>query len=523
MATQAPAGLLGLARPVGMTISQGRRVLALLVVILAAACAWVWGRSGATVPQAKSSATVGRTATQTLTVDTKHPGNLFDHGAVGLSMDANELGTGHLSAGHPSLVRLMRLLGPSVLRIGGTSVDFSWWTSSDEPPPSWSTNTVTPADLYALRGLLAATGWRVLLGVDLGHFEPARAADEARVARKILGTDLLGVEIGNEPNSYTSGKVVLRPPSYTIGEYLREVEAYRQALETATPGVAIYGPAAGRTRWLREMGAAARIFTELTEHYYPTNTCSDAQSSTAVGQPTSGELLSPAIRQQENEALSALAQAGSIAGRLTRIGETGTGACGGNSSAGPVFASALWSLDWTLRAASSGVTGLNFHGHLGICGPYNQSPICAPSIEAAHAGDVTPQPEFYGLLTASRLEGGRFVPTRLDTTHPLPSLTTWATLAPAGTVTIAIDNLATAGPAQPVSIQMSGYTATEEPLAAPSVEARSGIALGAAHVTSNGHWRPRPARLFRRGRSFRVLAHPASAVIITLHPIGSHS
>jgi len=448
---------------------------------------------------------------------------------VGLSLDAHELGTDHLNANHPSLVRLMRLLGPSVLRIGGGSVDFSWWTSSGEPPPPWATNTVTPADLSALHGLLSATGWRVLLGVDLGHFEPARAADEARFAREILGADLLGIEIGNEPNSYNRDKVVLRPSTYGVGEYVHEAEAYRQALGTAAPGVAIYGPAAGKARWLSEMGATARMFTELTEHYYPTGTCPNAPSSTALNapsstvlpQPTSAELLSPAVRQQENETLNALAQAGAIAGRSTRIGETGTGACGGNSSASPVFASALWSLDWALRAGSSGVKGLNFHGHLGICGSYNQSPICAPSTEAAQVGDVTPQPEYYGLLAASQLEGGRFVPTRLDAPHPLPNLTTWATLAPSGTVRIAIDNLATTGLAQPLSITASGYTATEEPLAGPSAEARSGIDLGATPVTDTGKWQSRPARLLGRGHSFHVIIRPASAVIVTLHP--SHS
>jgi hypothetical protein len=493
-----------------MAASRGRRLLAVLIVTLAAACAWVWTRSAATLPP---------TPTAVLRVDTKQPGNAFDLGAVGLSVDANELGTGHLSADHPSLVRLMRLLGPAVLRIGGSSVDLSWWTSTGEPPPAWATNTATPRDLYALRGLLHATGWRVLLGVDLGHFEPVRAADEARIAQQILGAGLLGVEIGNEPNNYRdkNSKVILRPPTYGVGEYLREAEAYRQALRAAAPGVAVYGPALSRTRWLIQMGAAANMFSEITQHYYPTSSCPGAPSPTAAAQPTTAELLSPMARQQEVETLDALARAGALTGRPTRIGETGTGACGGNSSASPMFASALWALDWALRAASDGVEGLNFHGHLGDCGPYTQSPICAPSTEAAKAGDVVPQPEYYGLLAASRLEGGRFVPTSVIGSDPLPNLTTWATLAPGGTVTIAIDNLATAGLAQPLSIPMSGYTATEERLVGPSAEARSGIALGTAPVSSKGHWRPRLVNLFRRSGAFRVVVGPASAVIVILH------
>jgi hypothetical protein len=153
---------------VGIRTRRGRRVLAVFVIVSAAVCTWVWARSAASVPLAP---------TAVLRVDTSRPGDDFEVGAVGLSTEAEELSSGHLSADHPSLVRLMRLLGPAVLRIGGNSVDLSWWTSSGEPPPPWATNTVTPTDLRVLHGLLTATGWRVLLGVDLGHFEPARAAD----------------------------------------------------------------------------------------------------------------------------------------------------------------------------------------------------------------------------------------------------------------------------------------------------------------------------------------------------------
>ena len=493
---------------------RGRRVLAVLAVVLVAAGAWVWARSAASVPLAPAAV---------LRVDTSRPGNEFAPGAVGLSTEASELSSGRLSASHPSVVRLMRLLGPSTLRIGGNSVDFSWWTSSGEPPPPWATNTATPADLSVLHGLLTATGWRVLLGVDLGHFEPARAADEARYAKKILGKDLLGIEIGNEPNGYGGKKDNLRSSTYSVGEYLREAEAYHQALAAATPGVAVYGPATGgKSRWLTEMGATVDMFTVLTWHYYPTSLCQNVLPSAAVLPPTPAELLSPVVREQEDQVLDALAQAGAVAGRPTRIGETGSAACTGNASASPVFASALWSLDWALRAASSGVQGLNFHGHLGVCGSRNQSPICAPNAEAADVGDVTAQPEYYGLLAASRLEGGRFVPTSPIGPDPLPNLTTWATLAPNGTVKIAIDNLATSGLSQPVSIPMSGYTATEEPFASPSVEARSGIALGGAPVTSIGEWQPKPAMLSRSGRSFRVILRPASAVIVTLHRRRAH-
>src|SRR5580704_11310606 len=94
-----------------------RRVPVVLAVLLAGACSWLWARSGATVPP---------TTAAVLTVDVAKPGAMFRSGAVGLSTETRELGSGRLSAKDWGLARLMRLLGPATLRIGGNSVDLSW-------------------------------------------------------------------------------------------------------------------------------------------------------------------------------------------------------------------------------------------------------------------------------------------------------------------------------------------------------------------------------------------------------------
>jgi hypothetical protein len=454
-------------------------------------------------------------ATATLQVDTSSPGKPFRLGAVGLSSEASELATVHLSASHYRLVRLMRLLGPSVLRIGGNSVDTSWWTSRDEPPPTWATNTVIPADLQALRGLLQATGWKVILGVNLGHFEPARAGDEAYYAREILKSDLQGIEIGNEPDDF-GRKPRLRAATYTVSEYETEARAYEQALRTV--GVPLYGPALARTEWLAPLDTNMQEFAELTLHYYPASTCEKALESQEA---TAGELLSIEVRQQENEIVRALVSAGRLNRRPTRIGETNAAACTTSPASGPVFATALWSLDWALRASSAGVAGLNFHGTFDTHGAQTDSPISAPSDETASAGEVTAQPEFYGILAARLLEGGRFVPTRLLGAANPPNLTTWATLAANGVVKIAIDNFATSGSAQPIAVRTAHYTASVEALIGPSTGASTDIALGGASVTGEGEWHPKSAPLPAR-RSALLYVPCASAMIVTLSPRRRH-
>ena len=90
-----------------------------VLVVLVAVIVGVWARS---------ATSVGLAPTAALSVDVRSPGPEFAVGAIGLSTEARELSGGHPSAGHPSLIRIMRLLGHSVLRIGANSVDSSWST-----------------------------------------------------------------------------------------------------------------------------------------------------------------------------------------------------------------------------------------------------------------------------------------------------------------------------------------------------------------------------------------------------------
>ncbi len=467
-----------------------------------------------------------------LTVERGHPEREFSLGAVGLSTETRELATDDLSASHRSLVALMRLLGPGVLRIGGTSLDYSWWTSAAEQRPTWvKGGIVTPADLIRLRGLLAGTGWRVILGVDLGHFEPTRAANEAQVAEQILGSRLLGFEIGNEPIDYGRPWVGLRPSSYSLSDYLSELAAYSVAMRATVPTIRLYGPDLGRLSpkaWLLPIASdKSTSFVSIDLHYYPVHYSVTKGACEGTPVPTALELLSPAVRERENAVLKIMVGAGELAHRPTRISETNdTSSCdlSGGPATSPVFASALWSLDWVLRATSAGVAAINFEGYLGLCLPEANTPICAQGHTAEASGQVIARPEYYGLLAARQLEGGRFVPTRLVSPGPLPNLTTWATIAPGGTIRIAIDNLAAGGSAQRVSIPLSDYTATYERLAGPSVEATTGVTFGGVGVTSTGRWRqPRRLTLSREGGSFRVVVRPASAIIVTLRPKRSQS
>jgi hypothetical protein len=454
-------------------------------------------------------------------VDTAHPQASIPPGAIGLSTETSELTDAHLSATHRWLVTLMRMLGPAVLRIGGDSVDDSWWTTDGEPAPAWASYTITPADLTDLRGLLASTGWRTVLGVNLAHFEPARAAQEAAQARALLGNRLLAIEVGNEPNGYSGEGAAhpVRPRGYGSSDYLAEFNSYAQAIEQSAPGLPVVGPAVSGTRWLSQMGAGASAFAQITDHYYyagPGATCALLAPHATGTEPTVGELLARGSREQQEQTLAALRAVAQSAGRGVAIDETGTGRCNGSSPSSATFASALWALDFSLRALASGVQQLNFHGRFGTCEPENQTPLCAATPVLAARGEVTARPEFYGLLAASRLEGTRLLRCQLTAAAGERDLTAWAGITPRGTVKIALLDMATTGKPLHIRIPLRGYrSARVLRLAAGSVFARDAVTLGGASLSAARRWHPRAQPLRSSDGTFSLTIPSASAAIVT--------
>ena len=455
-----------------------------------------------------------------MAIDPTHPQGSFAAGAVGLSVEADELVTQDLSPDHRALVSLMRSLGPGVLRLGGNSVDYSWWSRRGEQAPTWATSVITESDLENLSRLMSATGWRAVLGVDLAHFDPARAASEAAVAEHILGHRLLGIEVGNEPNDYGHRANKLRASSYSVGDYMKELAAYTTQIRAVVPDVSFYGPDVYAPEWIIPIASdPAAPFVATTLHYYPTSYSVAKGACRGTPVPTALELLSPQIRERESTTLKALVSADELNHRETRISETNTtGSCdtSGGPETSPVFASALWSLDWILRAASAHVAALNFHGYFGRCLPGAFSPICAPSYSAEEHGHVIARPEFYGMLAARQLEGGEFVPVDIEGQGSEGSFTAYATKHPGGEITLAIDNFVPSGELH-LLVRVPGYRkARGARLTAASLGSTSYVTFAGASFSATGTMRRASTRIPRAGSAFKVSLHAASAIIVTL-------
>ena len=449
---------------------RGRRAVGLVAVAAGLATAAATGLSA--TPAAASS--------QVITIASTTTGTALTADSLGLSFEASDLALPGFAAGN--LASYLKTLGASVMRIGGNTSDETFWTSTGETPPSWSIATITPADLTALNTLAKASGWKVILGVNLKQYDPARAADEAEHAVEVLGSSLQAIEIGNEPDLYLSSS-----------DYFTEFQAYVSAIEAAAPGTPIEGAdtASAPNGSFQTAFAASEAalpkpnIVELTSHYYPLSAC----GGTA---PTIPELLGSTAHNDETSIADEAVAAAAKIGVPAVLDEGNSVVCEGQNGVSNVFASALWEIDEQLLTAREGVSGDYEHGTVVECGSAKPlymyyTPLCAPTAADAAAGDLAAQPEYYGLAAVGEIGPGEF----LDVTNPdSANVHAYAIRHSNGTVTVVLDNFQDPSSNGATSLQLdlpASYGSGEEVnLTASGLSATSGITLGGQTVQPGG-------------------------------------
>jgi hypothetical protein len=443
------------------------------------------------------AARVPRTGAVTVTVHPATVTGTSPAGLLGLSLEASELVRGGLRA--RSLATYLRTLGRGgVLRVAGNSSDEMFWTSTGERPPSWSKGTITPAALQPLAAVAQAAGWTVVLGVNLRHRDPARAADEARHAQQILGSALRAIEIGNEPNYY-----------YTSDSaYFADFERYVAAIRRVAPSLPLSGPDPGHEHPAFLAAFAAKEATRpdvalFTNHHYPLSACGGPR-------PTVAQLLGTASVQNETAAASATVTGATRLHVSAAMTETNSVTCGGTKGVSDVYASALWALDYTLLLANAGIVSAEFHGGLSGCGAY--SPLCP------NAGGLAARPVFYGLLAAAIVGPGQFV----AVTNPGSATVRAYAVKTGAHLTVVLDNVADPAHNGPttVTIGLGGsYRQGQQILlttnAPAGLAARTGITLGGRTVAADGTFpTPNTTPVGVTGQTATVVVKAGTASII---------
>jgi hypothetical protein len=418
---------------------------------------------------------------------------------MGLSYEKLAMTYNYFHSSNHNLIALFRRLGAGVLRIGGGSVDRLLWTSSS----SGSHAQITSTNIKDLAGFLQATGWLCLYGVNLATSTPILAAEEAGFAALTLGSNLLGIEIGNEPDEYgVAGNYFAG--NWTFQDFLSRWYSFRSAILQAAPHIPITGPVTGGgnhiSTWTLPFGQAVTPseLTLLTQHYY--------RASGASSTSTAAFLISP--DKQLTTELATLDAGARQLGIPYRLSECNSFSNGGAPGVSDSYASSLWVIDFLFDAAIGGATGINMHG--GGQGP-GYTPIADDS-----GAVIGARPEYYGLLLFSLIGSGTLLQTQLSAGGI--EATAYAVRTSSGGLKIMLVNK---DPRQNLLINIQANqrveTASLQTMTGASLSATSGVTIQGAEVSNDGSFAPAsPTALVPSAERTNCYVSPLSAVLISI-------
>src|SRR6185312_2247859 len=425
---------------------------------------------------------------------------------LGLGYEISSAATaGLFKASNKSLLPFMKTLAPrGTIRIGGNTSDFAVWSPGGTPTPLPKGTVTTAESMSDLGGWLSATGWDLIWGVNLGTGMADAAADQVAVLAASAGKRLHGIEVGNEPDLFVPQGH--RKAGYGYADFRAEFDRFAAAIARRTPGVRFAGPdVAAATDWVANFARdEGKHLALLTQHYY------------AAGPPDSpGATISNLLRTDEGfvRMIRQLRQISLASGIPYRLVEVNSCFGGGKPGMSDTFASALWGLDLMFTLADAGGAGINWQtgvNHLGFISSYS------PVWDDQHS-HYSARPLYYALLAFSIAGLGKRIPATYDAGNV--NLRAWAAMDRNGSVWLTLINKDLTQEANVRVRPMRKFERGEAlELTAPAVEAKEGVTLGGASVSTDGTWRAvtrRGVRISRDGE-FRWRLDPAAAVLIRL-------
>ena len=411
---------------------------------------------------------LGQSTSATVTVASTVTG-VVGPAFAGLSYEKDQMANSFFSPQNANAIGLFKLIGPSLLRIGGNSVDKTIWTPNGKGRTS---GQVAPSDIDALAGFLKACGWQVLYGTNLATSTPALAAAEIAYAVQSLGPSLYGIEIGNEVDLYHSNGYF--PSTWGFADYLTLWQSFVAAIRQVAPNVPLTGPVAASniSGYVVPFAAAeGRNVILLSDHYY--------RGNGALATSTVQLLVSPdtSIVTQAKEML-AVSQSIDVP---YRFAETNSFYNGGAPNVSDAYASGLWVIDHLFACASNGAQGINLHGGGNSTG---YTPIADSDGVVVEA-----RAEFYGVTLFTLAGQGTIQQTTISA--GAFNVTAYAIRAVSGAYSIIINNKETAQTFN-ISIQLPGapQIATMIQMTGPALDSPTGMMIQGATIQADGAFAP---------------------------------
>jgi hypothetical protein len=422
-------------------------------------------------------------------------------------------------ASDPTLERLLAELGPGTLRFGGNSVERTRWATGGvrfaAEGGAGDTLLVQPADFDRVIAFARRIGWRVVVAINLGAYDPEQAAAEAALLVRRGGRTLLALEIGNEPDLYPLHGV--RGPRWGAESLRAEFRAYARAIRARAPETRLAGPStwcgtgpSWLPRFLRDAGGELVL---ATHHIYPMS---------ATAPPSSPEhasianMLSPGLMARTAACVDGAAAAARQRGLPLRIDESNSAYGFGKRGVSDVVASALWGIDHLFTLAEHGAAGVNLQAGTNLRGGLTCAGIYLPV--CGTRGSYTARPLYYAMLFFRHAARGRLVP--VDVAAGGVNVAAHATLADDGTLRVTLVNKDLTRPFRARIAPGLGYVRAEAlRLAGPRLDATDGVTLGGAAVAADGSWAPEEVEpVPRSGATFGVSLPVGHAVLVTFRP-----
>jgi hypothetical protein len=455
-------------------------------------------------------------AQETISVDVivhpESPGNPIPADFLGFAYDAPTLADSnkYFDAGNSQMVNLLGNLGKGVLYFGANGLDYTSWSRSPLKFFQGSRTVLSPSELDRMFGFASKTGWKVILGLNLGANNPEQAADEAEYAYKAGRASLLAFEIGNEPDLYYRNG--LRKSSYSYKEYSAEFDSYLAAIKARVPDAPIAGPVTtGKLSWFASfLKDKAGSIILATNHYYPLDAGPGVKPAD-LRYASVENLLSRRVRDFTSNLVQGFAVAAREANMPLRFDETNT-SYPGKDGVGDSFGAALWAADYLFQLADNGLAGANFfsgftcHGFNPVC--HDKGSVFSP------AGQYHAQALYYGMLFFHEAARGRAVPVEYTSDA---NISIHSALDTDGTLRLAVINKEMG---RPLSLAISGgsfTTASVQRLASPSLYATSGITFAGNPVKGDGTWTAGMGEsVLQDGNGVRLTVPAASAAVVLM-------
>ncbi|KAG8995622.1 hypothetical protein FRB90_000137 [Tulasnella sp. 427] len=227
------------------------------------------------------------------------------------------------------------------------------------------------------------------------------AALVLQYARSILGDNLLGLQMANEPDLY--GPHLKKWSNYSITDFMNETNYMIQNLPIQEPILA--GPSVC-CDWTTQEVFDAGYLTQFKDYldyvdamHYPDNNCA---SPKVDPHDRFANYLSHTQVQSLVSPYFTVAKTSIEAGKKFMMMETNTASCGGFAGISDAFASALWATDYAMQMAFGNFTyGLLHFGDQNVYyNPFTPPPTNMTSVRKWNTGAI-----FYGQLVAAEALG----------------------------------------------------------------------------------------------------------------------